>query len=54
MKRIMGDKGMQERVAHHGLLPLDPPSIEDTRRYIASEIGKWGAQVRSLGLAGSI
>ena len=54
MKSIMGDAGMQARIAGHGLLPLDPPSIEDSRRYIASEIDKWGKLVASLGLAGSI
>lgn len=54
MKRIMSDKDMQARTAVHGLLPLDPPSIDDTRRYIASEIKKWGTLVKALGLAGSI
>ncbi len=54
MKAIMSDKDLQSRIGHHGLLPLDPPSIEETQRYIAAEIDKWGRLVKSLGLAGSI
>ena len=36
-----------------GLLPISPPSIADTQKYIASEREKWGNLVRSLGLAGT-
>jgi tripartite-type tricarboxylate transporter receptor subunit TctC len=53
MTRIMSDKEMQTRAANIGLLPLDPPSIEETQRYLASEREKWGSLVRQLGLAGS-
>lgn len=54
MKQIMSDKDMQARIAQHGLLPLDPPSIEETGKYIVSEIAKWSTLIKSLGLAGSI
>lgn len=54
MKRIMADPEMKSRISHHGLIPLDPPSIEASRSYIVSEVEKWGALVKALGLAGSI
>ena len=54
MKSIMADPEMTKRVASLGLLPHPVPSIEETQRYIKSEIDKWGDLVRSLGLAGKI
>jgi tripartite-type tricarboxylate transporter receptor subunit TctC len=44
---------MQQRLSNLGLIPLDPPSIPDTERYIKSESDKWSALVKKLGLAGS-
>jgi hypothetical protein len=44
---------MQKRAADIGLLPLIPPSLEETRAYISSEREKWGSLVRKLGLAGT-
>jgi tripartite-type tricarboxylate transporter receptor subunit TctC len=53
MKRIMSAADMQKRLSDLGLIPLDPPSIADTERYIKSETEKWSTLVESLGLAGS-
>ena len=53
MTKIMSDAEMQKRAANIGLLPLTPPSIEETQKYIASEREKWGSLVRKLGLAGT-
>jgi len=53
MTAIMADTEMQKRAANIGLLPLTPPSIEETQRYLASEREKWGTLVRKLGLAGT-
>jgi tripartite-type tricarboxylate transporter receptor subunit TctC len=53
MTQIMSDPEMQKRAANIGLLPLTPPSIEETQKYIDSEREKWGSLVRKLGLAGS-
>jgi tripartite-type tricarboxylate transporter receptor subunit TctC len=53
MTRIMSDADMQKRAAAIGLLPLTPPSLEETRKYVAAEQEKWGSLVRKLGLAGS-
>jgi tripartite-type tricarboxylate transporter receptor subunit TctC len=53
MTKIMSDADMQKRAAGIGLLPLNPPSLEETQRYIAAEREKWGSLVRKLGLQGS-
>jgi tripartite-type tricarboxylate transporter receptor subunit TctC len=53
MTKIMSDAEMQKRVANIGLVPVNPSSIADTQKYIASEREKWGNLVRSLGLAGT-
>ena len=54
MKRIMADPDMKVRIAQHGLIPIEPPPVETSRRYIESEVEKWGKLVKALGLAGSI
>ena len=43
----------RKKVSDLGLIPVDPPSVADTRKYLASEREKWGALVRKLGLEGS-
>jgi tripartite-type tricarboxylate transporter receptor subunit TctC len=53
MTKIMSDADMQKRAADIGLLPVNPPSVADTQKYIASEREKWGNLVRTLGLAGT-
>jgi tripartite-type tricarboxylate transporter receptor subunit TctC len=53
MRRIMSDKEMQQKMALLGLIPLDPPSLADTERYLKSEREKWSALVKRLGLEGT-
>ena len=53
MTKIMSDPEMQKRAANIGLLPVNPTSIAETQKYIASEREKWGTLVRQLGLAGT-
>ena len=54
MTKIMSDADMQKRAANIGLLPVNPPSIAETQKYIAAEREKWGNLVRQLGLAGTM
>jgi tripartite-type tricarboxylate transporter receptor subunit TctC len=54
MTKIMSDPEMQKRAANVGLLPIDPPSLAETQKYIAAEQEKWGSMVRKLGLAGTM
>ena len=53
MKRAIKSPEIQERVVNLGLIPIDPPSIEDTEKYIKAEAVKWGAVVRQIGAAGT-
>ena len=53
MTRIMSDPVMKEKASVIGLLPLNPPSLPDTEKYLASEREKWGSLVKKLGLEGT-
>ena len=53
LKKIMTAPEMQKKIADLGLIPMDPPSLPETRVYLASERTKWGALVRKLGLEGT-
>jgi len=53
MKRIMSDFNMQQRISNMGLLPIDPPSITETERYIKSETAKWKGILEIIGLTAS-
>ncbi|MCC6777880.1 MAG: tripartite tricarboxylate transporter substrate binding protein [Hyphomicrobiales bacterium] len=53
MKRIMGAPDMVKKAVDIGLLPLESPSPDGIRAYIASERKKWGTLVSKLGLAGT-
>ena len=53
MDKIMRDPEMKQKVLTIGLLPIDPPSLADTDKYLAAEREKWGSLVKKLGLEGS-
>ena len=53
MKKIMSDPEMQKRASQIGLLPIDPPSVAETEKYLVSEREKWGSLVKQLGLEGT-
>jgi tripartite-type tricarboxylate transporter receptor subunit TctC len=53
MTRIMSAPDMQQKATNIGLLPINPPSIKDTEKYLADEREKWGSLVRKLDLAGT-
>jgi tripartite-type tricarboxylate transporter receptor subunit TctC len=53
MTRIMRDPEMQQKASAIGLLPIDPPSVAETEKYLVTEREKWGSLVRKLGLEGS-
>ncbi len=54
MKRIMGAPEMQQRIANMGLIPLDPPSLAETDRYIKAETAKFRTLITALGLVGTM
>jgi len=53
MKTIMSAPEMQQRISNMGLIPLDPPPIQETERYVRAETAKWAAVLKAIGLAGS-
>ena len=53
MRRVVNSPELRERMVSFGLIPLDPPSIEDTQSYIRAEAGKWGTLVKRIGAAGT-
>jgi tripartite-type tricarboxylate transporter receptor subunit TctC len=53
MNKIMADPEMKKKISDIGLLPIDPPSVPDTVKYLAAEREKWGKLVKDLGLEGS-
>jgi tripartite-type tricarboxylate transporter receptor subunit TctC len=53
MTKIMRDPEMRQRVTDIGLLPIDPPSVAETEKYLTAEREKWGSLVKKLGLEGS-
>jgi tripartite-type tricarboxylate transporter receptor subunit TctC len=53
MNKIMRDPEMKQKASAIGLLPIDPPSIADTQKYLSSEREKWSSLVKKLGLEGT-
>jgi tripartite-type tricarboxylate transporter receptor subunit TctC len=53
MKKIMAATDMRERISNMGLIPVDPPPIAETERYIKSETVKWRGVLTNIGLAGT-
>jgi tripartite-type tricarboxylate transporter receptor subunit TctC len=53
MKTIMAAPEMRQRISNMGLIPVDPPPIAETERYIKSETVKWRGVLTNIGLAGT-
>jgi tripartite-type tricarboxylate transporter receptor subunit TctC len=53
MKQIMAAPAMQKRMSDMGLIPIDPPPLAETDRYIKSEIVKFRDLITAIGLAGT-
>jgi tripartite-type tricarboxylate transporter receptor subunit TctC len=53
MKRIMAAPAMQKRIADMGLIPLDPAPLDETERYIKSEVVKFRALLAAIGQVGT-
>ena len=54
MKKIMADPEMIKLTEKIGLIPVDAPSVDGIRSYMASERDKWGDLVKQLGLQGAM
>jgi tripartite-type tricarboxylate transporter receptor subunit TctC len=53
MKTIMAAPEMRQRISNMGLIPVDPPAIAETERYVKSETVKWRSVLTNIGLAGT-
>ena len=49
----MADPAVQQKFVDLGNIPLVSPPPDELRRYVKSEIVRWGDVVRKAGLAGS-
>jgi tripartite-type tricarboxylate transporter receptor subunit TctC len=53
MKAIMGQADVQQRMRQMGLVPVDTPSVDDLKKFVATENVRWGKIVTDAGIAGS-
>jgi len=53
MNRALRMPDVRERIVSQGMIPVEPGTVEENRRYIAAEAKKWGDLITKLGLAGS-
>ena len=54
MKKIMGSVVVQAQIAKMGLIPVDPPSIAETDKFLKSQAAKWAGILKAIGLAGTL
>jgi tripartite-type tricarboxylate transporter receptor subunit TctC len=53
VKQLMAEPAVRQKFVDLGNIPLVSPSPDELRRYVKSEIGRWGKVVTQAGLAGS-
>jgi tripartite-type tricarboxylate transporter receptor subunit TctC len=53
LRAIMADPAVVEQLSKEGTLPQVSPSPEELKRFVESEITRWGAVVQKAGIAGS-
>ena len=53
IRDIMSDPAVTETLVKDGALPQVSPTPEEMKRFIESEIVRWGKVVEQAGLAGS-
>jgi tripartite-type tricarboxylate transporter receptor subunit TctC len=51
LKSITALPEVQQRFTAMGLIPIDTPGVEDLKRYVKSEIDRWGKVIRAAGIA---
>jgi tripartite-type tricarboxylate transporter receptor subunit TctC len=53
LKSVLTAADMKEQIAKLSLLPMDDPPVDDMRKFVASEVTRWGKVVAQAGIAGS-
>ncbi len=52
-KAIMALPEVRKHITDIGLIPIDPPPVEELQRFLQSEIVRWGKLVQQAGIAGT-
>ena len=50
---LVAQPEIQQQMIKMGLIPVDTPSVEQLKSFVASEIVRWGKFVQQAGIAGS-
>jgi tripartite-type tricarboxylate transporter receptor subunit TctC len=50
---IMGDPTVVEALNREGTIPMQSPPPDELKRFVASEITRWGKVIEQAGIAGS-
>jgi tripartite-type tricarboxylate transporter receptor subunit TctC len=53
IKALVAQPEIQQQMIQMGLIPVDTPSVEQLRNFVAFEIVRWGKLVQQAGIAGS-
>lgn len=53
MKAIMATPEVRKQIVTMGLIPVDSPSVDDLKKFLASELARWGKLVNQAGITGS-
>jgi tripartite-type tricarboxylate transporter receptor subunit TctC len=53
LKGIMSLPETKKQIVDIGLIPMEPPSVEEMQKFLAAEIARWGKLVHEAGIAGT-
>jgi tripartite-type tricarboxylate transporter receptor subunit TctC len=53
LKGVLATPALKEQIAKLSLLPIETPSVDDMKRFVKSEIVRWGKVVEAAGIAGT-
>jgi tripartite-type tricarboxylate transporter receptor subunit TctC len=54
LKAIIAEPAVHQQMLKLGLVPVDSPSVEDLKKFVASENVRWGNIVKAAGVAGKM
>src|SRR5207253_1613659 len=50
LKSILATADMRDQIVKLSLLPMEDPPVEDMRKFVASEVTRWGKVVEQAGI----
>ena len=54
LKAIMALPEVKKQIVNIGLIPMEPPSVDEMQKFLADEIMRWGKLAQQAGIAGSM